>query len=173
MEMSLQFPDDQWVYFCEDDYLHHPNSFYKFTQLFENKHQITISKKKRFSKKIISIEPDLVIHPPDYPDRYHASERKQSYIFLIEDYHWRQISNTTFTFLTQVSTIKKYYKTLIKSSYGANDAFLSNNLYGSNTFLNKCLCLSPIHGLANHMHVNTFTPCVDWEKIFVGYRSSI
>jgi hypothetical protein len=173
IEQSLQFPDDEWVYFCEDDYLHHPDSFYRFTQLIENKSQLTIRKKKLLSKKYISFEPDLVIHPPDYPDRYLTNQRKPSYIFLTDDYHWRQISNTTFTFLTRVSTVKKHYKTLIKSSYGANDAYLSEHLYGNKSFKDKCLCLSPIHGLANHMHVDTFTPCVNWEDIFLKYRHLI
>lgn len=170
IDLALQFPSDEWVYFCEDDYLHHPNSFIRFAQLIENKNKITICKKKLFSKKYISTQPDLVIHPPDYPDRYLDNQRKQSFIFLAEDYHWRQISNTTFTFLTQASTVKKHYKTLIRSSYGANDAYLSKRLYGKKSFHNKCLCLSPIHGLANHMHVDTFTPCVNWNEIFNKFQ---
>jgi hypothetical protein len=65
----------------------------------------------------------------------------------------------------EVKNIRKFESVFMKASHGANDGYLSKNIYGRSSFRNKCLCLSPVPGLSNHMHRDTFTPLVDWEKI--------
>ncbi len=169
--IASEFPEDEWVYLCEDDYLHHPDCFKHIITLIKEKDVITFKKRNRFNKnKISEVKPDIVIHPPDYPDRYNVFDNDQSFIFHTSTHHWRQIANTTFTFMLEVSVLKKHFLLLNKSTKNAQDGLLSKMLYGRNEFKNKCICLSPIPGLSNHMHIDTFTPLVDWSVVLNKYR---
>jgi hypothetical protein len=40
IKIATQFPDNEWVYFCEDDYLHTPDSFEKIITLINEKEKI-------------------------------------------------------------------------------------------------------------------------------------
>ena len=173
IELALERPDDEWVYFCEDDYLHTPESFLWMNDLIANREQYIDSHRylgnSLFgSKKDIGPVP-LIIHPPDYPDRY-SRPLNFSLLFLTKYCHWRQIVNTTFTFMMQARTVKQYREILLKSVKGANDGYLSDHLYASTKLGSKALCLSPIPGIATHMHEEVMTPLVDWERIYDGVK---
>ena len=169
IDLSLNIPDDVWVYMCEDDYLHAPHAFKYISEFILNKKQYvkTSGKKKNFMNKIIGDLQDvpLIIHSPDYPDRYEPPWKRQSYIFISKYCHWRQISNTTHTFLLQSKTIKRFEKQIKASAIRPSDSDLSEKVYGRIFFKNKALCVSPIHGLSTHMTKGVMTPLVDWEKI--------
>ncbi|MCL9769475.1 hypothetical protein NAT47_03510 [Flavobacterium sp. HXWNR69] len=176
IKIAEQFNDEEWVYFCEDDYLHRPETFQYIIDLIENrdsvfpasikikkllrKREITLLSLKRFFKK-----PAIVIHPCDYPDRYKFQYLTKNFIFLSRFCHWRQVSDTTFTFLMQVKDVKRKKNILLKSSNSANDRYLSKNLYGTTFFFKKLLCVSPIPSLSTHMHIETMSPLFDWEKL--------
>jgi hypothetical protein len=108
----------------------------------------------------------LVIHPPDYPDRYLAAQRRSSLLFLAGRRHWRQISNTTFTVLAEAKTYRRFRAAFDRAAHGADDALLSATVYGDQDFASRALCLSPIPGVATHMHAGVMTPLVDWEPVF-------
>ena len=169
IDIALNIPDDEWVYMCEDDYLHTPYAFQHLSEFINNKEQYiqTSGKKKNYMNRIIgdlSIIP-LIIHPPDYPDRYMPPWKRLSFIFLSKYCHWRQITNTTHTILLKSSTIKKFEKHIKASAVGPSDAKLSGKVYGQLFFKNKALCISPIKGLSSHMHEGVMTPLVDWKEI--------
>lgn len=164
----------EWIYFCEDDYLHSKNSFDKIINLIKVKDTIVPGRiklnqllRKRtislFSFKRYFIKPNLVIHPCDYPDRYTIKYATKNFIFHTNDSHWRQISNTTFTFLIEAKEFIKHKKTFIRSSKRANDGYLSATLFGRSFFFSKLLCVSPIPSLSTHMHQETMSPVIDWE----------
>lgn len=169
IDLSLKIPGDDWVYMCEDDYLHVPHAFKYISEFIFNKKQYveTSGKKKNFMNKIIGDLQDvpLIIHSPDYPDRYEPPWKRQSYIFISKYCHWRQISNTTHTFLLQSKTIKIFEKQIKASAIRPSDSVLSEKIYGRIFFKNKALCVSPIHGLSTHMTKGVMTPLVDWEII--------
>ena len=73
----------------------------------------------------------LFIHPADYPDRYHPDRSRFSLIFLTKYNHWQQISDTTFTFLAEVKSVRMYLKELMDSANGARDDYLSHHLYAN------------------------------------------
>ncbi|HZH64515.1 MAG TPA: hypothetical protein VEY10_06435 [Flavisolibacter sp.] len=175
VEKAVQYPDDYWVYFCEDDYLHRPETFRYISNFIENRETIIPEGKKRFFDKTnyhIS-KANLVFHPPDYPDRYWPQDREPFYIFHSQDCHWRQIANITFTFMLQVKVIKKYKKVFDVSSTKANDGYLSKTLFRKKYFGNDNLCLSPLPGLSCHMHEGVLTPLVNWEAIVNKYRGDL
>jgi hypothetical protein len=168
MQTALTFlNDDEWIYFCEDDYLHREETFLYITNLINDKKNICPGKRRLglLSSIIHFNKPNLVIFPSDYPDRYCTKNRRQHFIFYTQDCHWRQVTNTTFTFLIQVKDVKKYSRVLLKASENANDAWLSRMIFGSQYFVGKLLCVSPIPALTAHMHINTLPPLVNWESI--------
>lgn len=184
IKIALDLNDDEWVYFCEDDYLHTPSFFDKISTLIREKESITPGKiklKKLLRKRYLTLmsfkryinKPELVIFPCDYPDRYLNNSLEKSFIFKTSNHHWRQVSSTTFTFLMKVSELKKYKKNLLKSAFRANDHYLSKVLYGKSFFFNKMLCVSPIPSLSCHMHTETMSPLQDWEKIVNQLKSQI
>ncbi|MBL7999988.1 MAG: hypothetical protein JNL32_15305, partial [Candidatus Kapabacteria bacterium] len=128
---GLEAGDDAWVYFCEDDYLHVPHCMSMIDDFLEHKDDV-------FSYRPRIYNPhswrdlrtaDIVIHPPDYPDRYAVKYRKPSYIFQSSLCHWRQVQSTTFTFMLNTSFLKKRYSTFVNSAHRANDHYLSRKLY--------------------------------------------
>jgi hypothetical protein len=174
--IAEKIEDDQWIYFCEDDYLHQKNSFDKIVNLLKSKDAIIpgrIQFKQLLRKKTITFlsfnryfsKPNLVVHPCDYPDRYNINYLSRNYIFHTQDSHWRQITDTTFTFLMEARDVKKYKKILIKSSNRANDRYLSKKLFGRQFFFNKLLCVSPIPSIATHMHISTMSPVIVWQSL--------
>ena len=151
IDLALKVPDDEWVYMCEDDYLHTSYSFKYVSEFIKNKAQYlqTSGKKKNYMNRIIGnlSNTPLIIHTSDYPDRYDPPWKRLSFIFLSKYCHWRQIANTTHTFLLQSSTIKQFEKYIKASAVGPSDSKLSEKVYGRIFFKNKALCVSPIKGL--------------------------
>jgi len=169
IDLALMVPNDEWVYMCEDDYLHASYSFKYISEFIENKEQYlqTSGKQKNYLNRIIGdlSRTPLIIHTPDYPDRYDPPWKRLSFIFLSKYCHWRQISNTTHTFLLQSSTLKQFEQHIKASAVGPSDSKLSGKVYGRILFKNKALCVSPIKGVSTHMTEGVMTPLVDWQSI--------
>ena len=171
--MALDVPSDEWIYMCEDDYLHSPQAIKYISEFIENKENYlkTSTKKKNFMNRLIGdlSKIPLIIHTPDYPDRYMPPWKRLSFIFLSKYCHWRQITNTTHTILLKSRTIKQFEKHIKASSIGPSDSILSEKVYGRIFFKNKALCVSPIKGLSTHMTEGVMTPLIDWELVCKEY----
>ncbi len=172
LRLAFTYDDADWVYVCEDDYLHAPQAFLWIDDLIANREKILLTKSRRSMKRILPIDyrrslntMPLFIHPPDYPDRYKPRERDPSYIFVSRYCHWRQVANSTFTFMAEARTLKKYRSVLEHAATGADDGYMSNNIFARYSFGGRALCLSPIPGVSTHMHEEVMTPLVDWRKI--------
>jgi len=177
IDLALNIPNNEWVYMCEDDYLHTSYAFKYLSDLIENKEQYlkTSGKKKNYLNRIIGDLSNipLILHTPDYPDRYKPHCKRFSFIFLSKYCHWRQVSNSTHTFLLESKTIRKFEKYIKDSSVGPSDSKLSEKLYGRIFFNNKALCISPIRGLSTHMTEGVMTPLVDWQTICQEHINSM
>jgi hypothetical protein len=173
IDIGMGLLEDEWIYLCEDDYLHSPDAIKYISEFIENKeiYLKTSPKKKNYINKMIGdlSKLPLIIHPPDYPDRYMPQWKRLSYIFLSKYCHWRQISNTTHTLLLQSSTMKLFEKQIKESAIGPSDSKLSEKVYGRFSFRNKAICISPIKGLSTHMTEEVMTPLIDWESICNKY----
>ncbi len=176
LNRAYLLPDETWVYLCEDDYLHAPPAFLWIDDLIRFRKEYlqdkAFTRQTRFIRVKLADKP-LVIHTPDYPDRYKRKYLQFGLIFLSRYCHWRQVSNTTFTFMAQAKTLRQYRKILDRSTRGARDGYLSRNFYARTTFGGKALCLSPIPGISSHMHEGVMTPLVNWEEIYTDCRSEI
>ncbi|MCO6174792.1 hypothetical protein NHF50_07015 [Flavobacterium sp. NRK F10] len=182
--LAASLPDDEFVYFCEDDYLHTSDCFSEIVTLIEEyrtiypgdikvkqllrKRELLLFRMKRYFKK-----PEFLVFPCDYPDRYAPFYMEKSFIFKTKTLHWRQIRDITFTFLVKTNTFKKHRKVFERSANRANDRFLSRKLLGNKFFYSKLLGLSPLPSLSCHMHRETMSYVVDWEKVVKDYREKL
>lgn len=176
LRLTKNIPDNEWVYFCEDDYLHTSSSFSQIEIFLNERNNLFKQKIKIYNlSSLINLNGrDLFIFPPDYPDRYKPKFRRHSLIVASSGCHWRQVSNITFTFLTKASTIKKRFSLFMKSSEGANDIWLGKKLFGrSFGFWASSICFSPLPGLTSHMHRDTMTPLVAWEALVKHYAQKL
>jgi hypothetical protein len=174
VELALETDENDWVYFVEDDYLHTSDAFMWIDDFLTNRFQYVSTKRLASPLPFMKIRLDsrpLVIHTPNYPDRYTPKYLRFSLIFLSKYCHWRQVTNTTFTFMMQGKTVRRYKDILLRSSIGADDGYLSRKLYAGLWFGNKALCLSPIPGVSTHMHDEVMTPLVNWEKIISDFKA--
>tara|TARA_Y100001938_G_scaffold119261_1_gene165127 strand:- start:1877 stop:2674 length:798 start_codon:yes stop_codon:yes gene_type:complete len=143
-ELAETFDDEDIIYFCEDDYLHIMDGFYDNIVEFLELHR--------------DHEVPFFIHPTDYPDQYNRLQ-KRSYIVASKSCHFREVSSSTFTFLTIKKNFMKYIEEFKKSSTGAQDGEFSK------IFGDTALCFSPIPSLAAHLHVGTMPPYIPWDMI--------
>lgn len=170
LDEGLKFNDEDWVYFCEDDYLHQPH-FMKYTEEFIHNKDRYLQLESRAGNKTKWLTGDLnelplFIHPSDYPDNYLPRNGYMSLLFLSKYCHWRQIQSTTHTFMTQGKNLKRYEKYIRESGVRCDDAYLSRRIYGKNWLKGKALCVSPMPGLAAHLTDNVMSPFVNWEEVF-------
>ncbi|RME88482.1 MAG: hypothetical protein D6767_10100 [Candidatus Hydrogenedentota bacterium] len=66
--------------------------------------------------------------------------------------------------MLQGRTLKRFEKVIRKAAKNVNDSYLSRNLYGRLHFIGKAICVSPIPGLASHLHHDTLTPHFEEKK---------
>ena len=165
---ALLRPGEEWVYFCEDDYLHQPFAFTWIDELIRRRNEVLSFRPGRWFMRALfrtANEAPLFIHPADYPDRYEPGKRQFSLVFLTRLNHWRQVSSTTFTFLGEVRSIRRYERHVRAASVGARDDYLSRHLFSHVFYRGRGLCVSPIPGVATHMTEGVMTPLVDWKRI--------
>jgi hypothetical protein len=165
-DLGLQAPDDDWVYFVEDDYLHTRDAIQRIATLVTQRDEIldTPGGKRNWWPRLGGNvkERPLFIYPADYPDRYQGKNRRPSYVFAAPDGHWRQISNTTHTYMAQGRTLRRFGEQLRAASMNYSDGLLSRTVYGGLFGRDKALCVSPIPGFATHFTDGVMTPFVDW-----------
>ena len=85
IEIAMTLPEDDWVYFVEDDYLHTHEAFTWINDLIVNRDRYitkkAMARQLRFWKRRLDNIP-IIIHTPDYPDRYLAKYLRFSMIFV-------------------------------------------------------------------------------------------
>ncbi len=176
LSLALSIPDGEWVYFCEDDYLHRPEAFVWIDELVRSGAEVLRFEPHRWFMKLLfrnANKAPLIIHPADYPDRYEPTRRQFSLLFVTRLNHWRQISDTTHTFLAEAGTIRRYEKIIRQSSMPPRDFYLSRHMYSHVFFRGRGMCVSPIPGVATHMTEGVMTPLVDWQNLLREMRARV
>jgi len=150
LDKALTFDDNEIVYFCENDYLHKPDS------------------QKIIEEGLNEIGADFVSlydHPDKYIDGanpYVQGGGEMTRVMLSTSSHWKVTNSTTMTFASKVKTLRKVENILreyTKGSYPRDfDMFVS--LYNSAHYL-----ITPIPGYSTHGETAWLTPLIDWSKI--------
>ena len=138
------------IYFVEDDYLHSLNSIIEMIFSYEKFYSL-------FSQ-------DIILLPSDYPYLYTKDEDTK--IYLGEKNHWRLVSESLVTFMTNKKVIEKYFSELEKMGFEWTDPWEKplHNIYKSHP------CLSPIPSLAIHCaNINSIfgvSPFINLKKLW-------
>jgi hypothetical protein len=147
-EIATSFNDNDLVYMVEDDYLHDADSFSRIIDFVDFAKQFNVP---------------WFVHPTDYPDQYRNPKR--SYIFQTNTGYWREVSSTTFTMLFLAKNLKQFYSNFRESLIGVGDDGIFSKI-----FMDKAICLSPLPGIATHLHTGTYSNYIDWNKIINKYN---
>ena len=138
------------IYFVEDDYLHSLNSIIEMIFSYEKFYSL-------FSQ-------DIILLPSDYPYLYTKDEDTK--VYLGEKNHWRLVSESLVTFMTNKKLIDKYFSELEKMGLEWTDPWEKplHNIYKSHP------CLSPIPSLAVHCaNINSIfgvSPFINLKKLW-------
>lgn len=174
LALAVKSNDDEWIYFCEDDYMHQPDAFKAINELIAHKNEYLDGGVSYYLniKRHARLLRDLVIFPADYPDRYLAKYRRPSVIYSSGMCHWRQVYDITFTFMAHVDTVRRYSKIINHCATGAKDTRLSKLIFKGYIPGFSAFCVSPIPGLVAHMHQGTMSPLVDWTSMLLKHVES-
>jgi hypothetical protein len=151
VQLALQLPDNQPVYFLEDDYLHLPNS-------------------RELLLEALAIAPYATLY--DHPDKYLPPERggnpfvqgggETTRVLRTKSSHWKLTNSTTMTFATTVGVLRADIAIWDAHTRGMhpNDfaAFIDLNRKG------RGLVVS-IPGRSTHCEAQWATPGVDWDAV--------
>lgn len=166
---SLAFghPDQTWVYLCEDDYYHRPETFAYVDELLSHREEHLKAETSSLLRRAAGSPLDLPLFLSLHDDRcnYRVRKRWPSWIFRSQYTHWRQVRDTTFTFLAEASSLRRFRAVLERSAAAAEDRELSRSLYAGIVLRRKALCLAPVPGLALQLQEGQISPGVDWEPL--------
>jgi hypothetical protein len=176
LRLALAVDDADWVYFCEDDYLHEPAAFACVDDLIEHRAEYLAYKPKPRWRRLrvdeLECKP-LCIFLPDYPHWYRARTRQPAFLFHSRFRHWRQVTTTTGSFIARADYLKRKRAALERFAATTDDRALSKSLYGSWSFRDRALCVAPLPGLASHMHEGTMSVFGDCERLLEVYRREL
>lgn len=179
LRLATTFDENDWVFFCEDDYLFTPNAMEVIDTLIQERTTV-LAMENSFTFPNMFIgkleTKPLMIFPSDQPSYYNHKRKYHSLLFSTSNSYWRQIPTVTFTFLMEGKYVRKYFDLLYRTSYGANDFYISYTLIGKLFYkFRPFLTITPMPSVAAHLHEGVLSPLMDWETIMKnsieGYSS--
>lgn len=152
LDEALQSPDDEIIYFLENDYLHKPGSDQIIKEGFE------------LGAAFVALydHPDKYIGPDQGGNPYCEGGAEDTRVYLTNSCHWKITNSTTMTFASKVSTLKRVEPILRKHTVGThpNDFPMFLELRENNELL-----ITPIPGYSTHGETAWLSPLTDWSKI--------
>ena len=151
LDEALQSPDDEIIYFLENDYLHRPGA-------------------DRILEEGFSLGFDYVALY-DHPDKYINGANpfvedggEVTRLMLTNSCHWKLTNSTTMTFAARVSTLKQDESILRDFTSGThpNDFLMFLALREKQRGL-----ITPVPGYSTHGETAWLTPLIDWKQITI------
>jgi hypothetical protein len=152
LEDALNLPDNEIIYFVEDDYLHLENSRQILIEGLERAHYVTLY--DHVDKYI----------PASYGGNKFITDdgAEETRVFLTRSRHWKLTNSTTMTFATTVENLREDGYIWRKHTQGTYphdfDCFIELRSNG------KTLA-SPIPSLSTHCEPMWAAPLIDWTNI--------
>jgi hypothetical protein len=152
-ERALELPDNDFVLFQEDDYLHLPGSYQALIEALE----------RGFPYVTLYDAPDKYI-PANYGGNPYIDEdgADATKVYLTKSRHWRITNSTTMTFACRVRTLREDMPIWEKWTSGTHphdfQTFLELREKGR-------FVVSPIPSLSTHCEIGWLAPLIDWSQI--------
>lgn len=151
LNLVKDLPDDDYVYFVEDDYLH-----------WKSAEKVLLEGLKKF--------PDDAVTLYDHPDKYQFKgvnpeitvwDGEKTVLSKTDSCHWKMTNSTTMTFAAKVSTIKMNIEIMEQfcDKEQPRDYEMWKALAGRGV---KVWCSVP--GYSTHCHEPWISPLRDWTK---------
>jgi len=151
LDYALMYPEDEIIYFVENDYLHTQDAKEVLEEGF------------KLGAPYVSLY--------DHPDKYLSPERggnpycnggaEDTRVYLTRTSHWKITNSTTMTFAAKVATLQEDDKVLREFTSGThpNDFQMFLKLRE----LNKLL-ITPIPGRSTHGETAWLSPLINWQE---------
>src|SRR6185312_15403774 len=159
-ELAVSFPDDDIIYFVEDDYLHTELSLVKLGAAFDDIREADYV--------------TLYDHPVRYLAEYAGGidiSHRDTRMFIAGGHHWRSQESTCMTFASRVSTLKED-RTLFERHLAGHEVPPDREVFrhlqgllGYEADSPTRLLLGPVPSLATHCHVDWLAPVIDWQSV--------
>lgn len=152
LDEALMCPDNEIVYFIENDYLHKPKS----KEILEEGFSLGASFVSLYD------HPDKYLEPSQGGNPYCDGGAEDTRVYLTNSCHWKMTNSTTMTFAAKVSTLKRIEPILRKytSETHPNDFQMFLELRQNNELL-----ITSIPGYSTHGETAWLTPLTNWSKI--------
>lgn len=159
LAIAAAWPEDDVVYFVEDDYLHVPESLVKLEEAFEDTacDYVTLY---------------------DHPDRYRSPSSpdadlplRENGVHVSRSHHWRTVESTCMTFAARSRCIVEdlgIFLTHVLPCQMPYDRSLFRHLQGLGQYETSGhgrRLLGAIPSLATHCERAFLAPCVDWAAV--------
>ena len=152
LDEALQSPDDEIVYFVENDYLHKQKSPNILKQGFE------------LGASFVSLydHPDKYLDPSLGGNPYCEGGAEDTRVYVTDSCHWKITNSTTMTFASKVSTLKRVEPILRKWTTGSypDDFKMFLELREQNELL-----ITSIPGYSTHGETRWLAPLTNWQTI--------
>ncbi len=152
LDEALMYPDDEIIYFIENDYLHKPQSKKILEEGFN------------LGAPFVSLydHPDKYLDPSQGGNPYCEGGAEDTRVYLSDNCHWKMTNSTTMTFAAKVSTLKRTEPILRKHTLEShpNDFKMFLELRQNNELL-----ITPLPGYSTHGETAYLTPLTNWSKI--------
>lgn len=149
LDMALIEPDNEVVYFVENDYIHKPESAKVIEEGF------------KLGADFLS----LYDHPDKYIDGinpYITDGGEDTKVFLSDSCHWKLTNSTTMTFASTVNILKQFESTLRywTSSSHPHDFDMWIDLRKQGASL-----ITPIPSYSTHGETAWLSPLINWNNV--------
>ena len=152
LDEALQSPDNEIIYFLENDYLHKLGSDKAIQEGFD------------LGASFVALydHPDKYKGPGQGGNPYCEGGAEDTRVYLTDSCHWKITNSTTMTFAAQVKTLKEDESILREYTSGSYprdfEMFLAlrEKQHG---------LITPIPGYATHGETAWLSPLTDWSKI--------
>ena len=151
LDIALGLPDDEIVYFLENDYLHRYNADKVLESAFD----------LEFDYVTLYDHPDKYLNPYEGGNPFCSNRSESTRVYLGKHCHWKLTNSTTMTFAAKVKTIKQDISVLRKwtSETHPHDFQMFTELTQRGRRL-----ASPLPGYSTHGETRWLSPLTNWKE---------
>ena len=151
LDIALGLPDDEIVYFLENDYLHRYNADKVLESAFD----------LEFDYVTLYDHPDKYLNPYEGGNPFCSNRSESTRVYLGKHCHWKLTNSTTMTFAAKVKTLKEDESILRK--WTKETYPYDFQMFTELTQRGRRLA-SPLPGYSTHGETRWLSPLTNWKE---------